>query len=82
MLLLLYIAAREQQRLKTSAVCAGSRVPDTTALRWIEKLVESGLARKRPSPTDLRITYLELTPECLIQMDEMLIRALGVTEVV
>src|SRR5687768_2889769 len=49
-LLLLYWAGDAQQRLSISAVCSSAGVPATTALRWIQKLVEMKMIRREAHP--------------------------------
>lgn len=71
-LLSLYIAADEGYRMKMSAVCNESGVPDTTALRWLESLRELGLVAKRRNPLDARSSLLELTPEGYEKMNRFL----------
>jgi DNA-binding MarR family transcriptional regulator len=74
-LLSLYIAAREGYRMKISAVCNESGVPDTTAIRWLESLRELGLVDKRRNPLDARSSFVELTAETLERMDRLLLVA-------
>jgi len=73
-LLSLYIAFHERYNMKVVAVCHESGVPDTTALRWIERLVELGHVRRRQNPRDARSTLLELAPETVAKMDQLLRR--------
>ena len=60
-LLGLYVAAEAQQRLNVSAVCELSGVPQSTALRWLEKLEKEGLVRRHPDPLDRRRFWMLLT---------------------
>lgn len=75
LMLALYIAEGEGYRLRISEICDESGVPATTALRWIDKLVSMGLARKRANPTDMRSSFIEITEQgcegmsaCLLAM--------------
>src|SRR5690606_9764038 len=43
MLLDLFAARLEQERVSVSSLCIASAVPPTTALRWIRTLTEKGL---------------------------------------
>ena len=63
MMLALYIAEGDGCRLKVSDLCNESGVPKTTALRWIERLVELGMARKRRHPLDGRAIFVEIDRE-------------------
>lgn len=72
-MLALYMAEGEGYRLRISEICDESGVPPTTALRWIEKLVAMGLARKRANPTDLRSSYIEITEQASERMSACLL---------
>ena len=71
MLLDLYRAEIAQQRIAIGSVCIASGVPMTTALRWLRAMEAKGLVQRRPSPNDLRRTYVELTPEAIAAMDAL-----------
>ncbi len=60
-LLGLYVAEEAQQRLNVSAVCEISGVPQSTALRWLEKLERDGWVRRDPDPLDRRRFWMLLT---------------------
>lgn len=63
MLLELFRAELAQQRTAISNLCIASAVPATTALRWINTMVQSGLLYRRNDPVDGRRIFVELTPE-------------------
>ena len=46
-----------------SNLCYASGAPDTTALRWIEKLVELRLVSRKNNPLDARSSFVELEAE-------------------
>jgi DNA-binding MarR family transcriptional regulator len=71
-LLLLYVALHEGDRLTVGAVCNESGVPDTTALRWIDRLVELGLVRRDRNPVDNRSSFIELEIDGIKKMDDVL----------
>lgn len=71
-LLSLYVAEKEGYRLKISSLCNESGVADTTALRWIERLIGLGLIRRRRDPFDHRSSFVEFEPEGLEKMDRLL----------
>jgi CheY-like chemotaxis protein len=56
----------------TSSACAGTQVPLSTALRYINQLVEAGLVTRKADPTDKRRTLLELEPAALSAMTRYL----------
>jgi DNA-binding MarR family transcriptional regulator len=68
MLLELYAAQLGQRRVATSDVCIGAAVPATTALRWIEKLNQKDLIRRRKDPSDARRIWVELSAEGVLLM--------------
>ena len=60
MLLDLYAARLEHQRVSVSSLCIAAAVPSTTALRWLRTLTESGLVVRRADPHDKRRVFIEL----------------------
>lgn len=71
-LLALFIADREGVRVNISTACQESGVPETTGLRWVNRLCELDLVRKRRHPTDMRVHFLELTAYAAVRMEELL----------
>lgn len=61
MLLDLFAAELERQRVSVSSLCIAAAVAPTTALRWIGKLVDAGLLERRPDDFDRRRAFLSLT---------------------
>jgi DNA-binding MarR family transcriptional regulator len=59
MLLELYASYLEQQRITVGSLCTASKVPATTALRWIVVLEKHGLVDRHPDRLDARRVYLE-----------------------
>ena len=62
MLLDLYAAELEGQRVSVSSLCIAAAVAPTTALRWITRMIEAGLFARAPDPIDRRRAYMMLTP--------------------
>lgn len=60
-LLGLYVAAEEQQKLSATSVCEVSGAPMTTTLRWIERLENEGWVHRTPDPLDRRRFWVLLT---------------------
>jgi DNA-binding transcriptional ArsR family regulator len=61
MLLDLFACKLEGTRVCVSNACSAAGVPQTTALRWVDRLEECGLVERRPDPVDSRRIYVELT---------------------
>jgi DNA-binding MarR family transcriptional regulator len=71
-LLDLYVNRADGRGLSTSAACAASGVPTTTALRWINALAKRGMVVKHGMPSDKRFTFLELSEETAQSLDGLL----------
>lgn len=76
-LLLLYGVEQSQERLSISAVCASVGAPATTVLRWIDKLEMAGLISRQKHPTDRRVSWLQLTRDCISRLDRFFDTALA-----
>ena len=63
MLLALYAAELEQVRLTIAGLTSASRVPATTALRWMNVLLREGLVQRKDDPVDGRRSFVELSSE-------------------
>lgn len=68
LLLDLFIAHHEGRVVNTSGACFGANLPQTTGLRWLEKLDAAGLIARRPHPHDTRFVMVELTASGLTRM--------------
>ena len=62
-LLDLYAARLEKQKVAVSSLCIAAAVPATTALRWIKTLTDMGLLLRAADPQDGRRVYIELAPD-------------------
>jgi hypothetical protein len=62
-LLDLFAARLEKQRVAVSSLCIAAAVPATTALRWIKTLTDTGLLVRAADPQDGRRVYIELAPQ-------------------
>ena len=62
MLLDLYAAELEGAPVSVSSLCIAAAVANTTALRWIARMVEEGLFLRQPDPGDRRRAFMTLTP--------------------
>lgn len=71
-LLMLYSAEHADKPLTLSSVCATAGVPETTAYRWVERLITAGLALRQAHPSDRRATLLRLKSETIERLDKYL----------
>ena len=71
-LLDLFIQERVGRRISVTAACIGSGAATTTALRYLNLLIEDGLVQREGDPTDGRRSWLKLTPEAVETMSEYL----------
>ena len=60
MLIALFRADAAFQRMTVSNLCDASHAPATTALRWIDRLVELNLVHRHKNPLDARVVFIEL----------------------
>lgn len=65
MLLDLFAAHELGQRVSVSALCFASGVPQSTALRTVQRLEERGLVEREGDPDDLRRSWVRATPNVL-----------------
>ena len=72
MMLDLYVASQRGQLTTVTNACVAADVPQTTGLRYIEKLTSRGLAVRYSHLKDKRMLGLELTPEGKASMEDML----------
>ena len=74
LLLDLFIAHHEQRLVNSSGACFGAGLPQTTGLRWLDKLDIAGLIVRHPHPRDTRFVMIELSPEGVRRMTAVLSR--------
>ena len=67
-LLELYAAHLEGNRVSISSACIAATVPGTTALRWITTLVDRGLVTRQDDQFDRRRSFVSLTPRAREKM--------------
>jgi hypothetical protein len=68
----LFIAHHEGRVVNTSGACFGANVPQTTGLRWLEKLDAAGLIARHSHPQDTRFVMITLSPDGLERMTAVL----------
>jgi hypothetical protein len=78
MMLDLVIAEQEGKSISVSSLCVGSGVPPTTALRYIDRIVDYGMVDRDDDRADMRRTLIRFTPGTSRKVTDILsdIRAL------
>lgn len=72
MLLALYAARLEGQRLTPTRPASATAVPLATALHWLNVMAERGLIRRSGDPRDRRLVRLALTPNAVAGIEAYL----------
>ena len=72
MLDLFQASKKDARPISVTSLCIASAVPNTTALRWIDALVQKGLLARHADEHDGRRTFVSLTDEALRKMEEVL----------
>jgi hypothetical protein len=76
-LLDLFVAEQERRRLPIKSVCIGSGVPQSTALRYIERLEAAALIRRHANPADRRSAHIALTDAAIVNLRAVLMSLFG-----
>lgn len=63
MMLELLLAELLDRRMTVTRLCVAAGVPPTTALRWLNSLVQQGLFVRRDDPLDAPRSFVELAPQ-------------------
>ena len=69
-LLAVYIAHGRGYRMKVSDACFEARVPGTTALRWLEHVVQAGLVRRVENSFDRRSSLVSITEQGVAKLNQ------------
>lgn len=75
MLLDLFAAELEGNRVSVSSLCIAAGVAPTTALRWIARMTDMGLFVRHPDPVDRRRAFMTLSPRASEAMRAYLVAA-------
>lgn len=69
MLLDLFVSTADGRQMPITNMCIASCAPLSTALRWIDKLIDSGFVAKRPDALDGRRSLIDLTESgtCMVE---------------
>ena len=76
-LLALYSIDWDRRRLNTGELAKLADLALTTALRWLDYLVEKDLVARNPNPFDHRMVYVELSDKGRAAMDDYIMRLRG-----
>ena len=68
MMLELLVAELSGQRIAVSTLSDSAAIPPSTAIRWINSLVQQGLFVRRDDPLDGRRVFVELAPETSVRL--------------
>ena len=68
-----YVQEREGRAVSTTSACAASGAPNSTALRWIASLEDSGLIARIMDTMDGRRTFIRLTPKARVAIEAWLL---------
>ena len=68
-LLLLYSLEGSDKRISVNGVCVSAGAPQSTVLRWLDKLVRLGLICRERHPKDGRVSWVRLTDEAATRID-------------
>lgn len=72
MLLDLFMQFAGGAQVSTTSLCVASRVPASTALRYIAALEEAGLVQRSDSEFDKRVTFVRLTERGVLSLGRYL----------
>lgn len=72
MVLQLFIAQEEGERLTISQTCMASAAPPGAALRWLSALAAEGKVVRRSDPGGDRKIHVELAPDLTLQVRDFL----------
>ena len=77
MMLDLFTRQAQHALTSTTSLCIAGCVPSTTGLRWIERLIESGILVRDDDPFDRRRSFISLSPVAFDAMNNLLQTAMG-----
>ncbi|WP_339827537.1 MarR family transcriptional regulator [uncultured Parasphingorhabdus sp.] len=68
----IYICGLKEERVTVSAIAHSSGIPMTTAMRYINVMVQQGLIEKTPNPADNRMIFVSLSSDCMEKIEKLL----------
>ncbi len=70
-----FLCDLKDQRVSVSSIAHSSGIPMTTAMRYINVMVEQGLLEKTPNAADNRMIFVSVSEDCSEKIKELLMRA-------
>jgi DNA-binding MarR family transcriptional regulator len=70
-LLELYAAALGGRRMSLRDIAQAIKIPESSAARWVEALVDHGLVSSHADPDQLAVPWLTLTERGALQMQQL-----------
>lgn len=71
----IYLCGLKDQQVTVSAIAHSSGIPMTTAMRYINVMVEQGLLQKSSNPADHRMVFVAVSQECQAKIEKLLFSA-------
>ena len=71
----IFICDLKEQRITVSSIAHSSGIPMTTAMRYINVMVEQGLLHKTPNSADNRMIFVSVSENCSEKIRELLMSA-------
>ncbi|AMO72148.1 helix-turn-helix domain-containing protein [Sphingorhabdus sp. M41] len=68
----IYICGLKDEQVTVSAIAHSSGIPMTTAMRYINVMVEQGLLEKSSNPADNRMVFVAVSGECRKRIESLL----------
>lgn len=71
----IYICGLKDEQVTVSAIAHSSGIPMTTAMRYINVMVEQGLLEKSSNPADNRMVFVAVSGTCRDRIESLLSNA-------
>lgn len=71
----IYLCGLKGDQVTVSAIAHSSGIPMTTAMRYINVMVDQGLLEKTPNPDDNRMIFVSASLECVDKIETILSNA-------
>lgn len=68
----IYLCGLKGEQVTVSAIAHSSGIPMTTAMRYINVMVDQGLLEKTQNPDDNRMIFVSISLECVSKIEKLL----------